>query len=111
MKKLYLYLFLDICVFGNDISFEYLKHSAHENSHRLKLRSIDTTIEEARLDSIYSTLYPQLSLGYSGEYNHNLDPSASGSVSVGDTTINSTIPYEAELLRLQHMGVEECKRL
>ncbi|MFZ2889377.1 TolC family protein [Sulfuricurvum sp.] len=90
MKKLYLYLFLDICVFGNDISFEYLKHSAHENSHRLKLRSIDTTIEEARLDSIYSTLYPQLSFGYNGEYNHNLDTTAEG-VSVGGTVINSTI--------------------
>jgi outer membrane protein TolC len=46
------------------------------------------------LDSVYSTLYPQFSLGYSGEYNRNLDNASSGSISVGDTTINSTVPYE-----------------
>jgi outer membrane protein TolC len=103
MKKLYFYLFLEICVFGNEISFEFLKRSAHENSHRLKLRSIDTSIEQARLDSVYSTLYPQLSLGYSGEYNHNLDQTSSGSISVGDTTINSTVPYEHSVsLRLNY---------
>ena len=88
---------------AREITFTEIKQSALEHSHRLKLRSINTSIEKARLDSIYSTLYPQLSLGYSGEYNHNLDPSASGSVSVGDTTINSTIPYEHSVsLRLNY---------
>jgi outer membrane protein TolC len=102
MKKLYLYLFLEICVFGNDISFEDLKRSAHENSHRLKLRTIDTSIEQARLESVYSGLYPQLSLGYSGEYNKNLD-SSSESISVGDTTINSTVAYKDSVsLRLNY---------
>jgi len=88
---------------ARDISFGELQTSASEHSHRLNLRSIDTKIEEARLESIYSTLYPQLSVGYSGEYNHNLDPQSSGSISVGDTTINSSVPYEHSVaLRLNY---------
>jgi outer membrane protein len=91
---LFLILTLGVVTFGSEISYNALTKSAIEHSHRLKLRSIDTSIEQARLDSIYSALYPQLSLGYSGEYNHNLDQTFSGSISVGDTTINSTVPYE-----------------
>ncbi|MDD2949764.1 MAG: TolC family protein, partial [Sulfuricurvum sp.] len=34
---------------------------------------------------------PQLSLGYSGEYNKNLDKASSGTLSVGGTTINSSV--------------------
>lgn len=83
-----------ILVSAKEVTFAELQTAALENSHRLKLRSIDTSIEEARLGSVYSTLYPQLSLGYSGEYNHNLDQTSSGSISVGDTTINATVPYE-----------------
>jgi outer membrane protein len=95
MKKIvFLFLCTEMIAFSKALSFEALKISALENSHRLKLRSIDTSIEEARLGSVYSTLYPQLSLGYSGEYNHNLDQTSSGSISVGDTTINATVPYE-----------------
>ncbi|MDD5387664.1 MAG: TolC family protein [Sulfuricurvum sp.] len=103
MKKLYLYLFLEICVFGNDISFENIKHSAHENSHRLSIRSIDTKIEEARLENVYSTLYPQLSFGYNSEYNRNLDSTSTGSISVGETTINSTVRHKDSLsLRMNY---------
>lgn len=88
---------------AREITFSEIKQSALDHSQRLTLRFIDVKIEEARLDSIYSTLYPQLSLGYSGEYNHNLDPSVSGSISVGDTTINSTVPYEHSVsLRLNY---------
>lgn len=109
MKKLYLYLFLEICVFGNDISYEALKISATEHSHRLKLRSIDTSIEQARLDSVYSGLYPQLSLGYSGEYNKNIDQATSGTLSVGGTTINSSVQNKDSLAlslnyELYHFG-------
>lgn len=104
MKK-YLFFIAYMSTIGcaRDISFSELQMSALENSHRLKLRTIDTSIEEARLDSIYSTLYPQISLGYSGEYNHNLDETSSGSISVGDTTINSSVPYEHSVsLRLNY---------
>lgn len=65
---------------AREITFPEVQESAMKHSQRLTLRSIDVKIEEARLDSIYSTLYPQLSMGYSGEYNHNLDPSVSGSI-------------------------------
>lgn len=90
-------------VFAHEISFDELKTSALEHSSRLKLRNIDTSIEIARLESVYSTLYPQLSLGYSGEYSKNLDNTASGSISVGDTTINSTTLYKnSASLRLNY---------
>lgn len=79
---------------ARNITFAELKDSALLHSDRLSLRLIDTKIEEARLGSVYSTLYPQLSLGYSGEYNRNLDDTSSESISVGDTTINSSVPYE-----------------
>lgn len=91
-------LFLTTCMvsvlWGSDITFTELQLAASANSHRLKLRTIDTSIEEARLGSVYSTLYPQLSFGYNGEYNRNLDSTSSGSISVGDTTINSTVPHK-----------------
>src|SRR3989339_100344 len=93
-KIVLLLLCINLIAVSKEISFEEIRISALENSHRLKLRSIDTSIEEFRLGSVYSTLYPQLSLGYSGEYNRNLDNTSSGSISVGDTTINSTVPYE-----------------
>ncbi|HLD22599.1 MAG TPA: TolC family protein [Sulfuricurvum sp.] len=93
-KIVLLLLCINLIAVSKEISFEEIRISALENSHRLKLRSIDTSIEEFRLGSVYSTLYPQLSLGYSGEYNRNLDNASSGSISVGDTTINSTVPYE-----------------
>ncbi|MDD4855622.1 MAG: TolC family protein [Sulfuricurvum sp.] len=90
-------------LYGREISFTELQSSASVNSHRLKLRSIDTTIEEARLESIYSTLYPQLSLGYNGEYNRNLDRTTSGALAVGDTTINSAVRNKDSLaLRLNY---------
>lgn len=94
MKIFFILLCIEIIVLSKEVSFEALKISALENSHRLKLRGIDTSIEEARLGSVYSRLYPQLSLGYSGEYNHNLDQTSSGSISIGDTTINAIVPYE-----------------
>ncbi|MDO9208405.1 MAG: TolC family protein [Sulfuricurvum sp.] len=78
---------------AREITFTELQSAASANSHRLKLRSIDTSIEQARLEGVYSTLYPQLSFGYNGEYNRNLD-TASGGVSVGDTVINSTVPHK-----------------
>lgn len=78
-----------IALYAGTISFDELQTSAIEHSSRLKLRNIDTSIETARLESVYSTLYPQLFLGYSGEYSKNLDNTASGSIQVGDTTINS----------------------
>lgn len=91
-------LFLTTCMIsvlcGSDITFTELQLAASANSHRLKLRTIDTSIEEARLGSVYSSLYPQLSFGYNGEYNRNLDSTSSGSISVGDTTINSTGPHK-----------------
>lgn len=88
---------------AREITFLEIQESALNHSQRLTLSTIDVKIEEARLDSIYSTLYPQLSLGYSGEYNHNLDQTSSGSISVGDTTINSTVPYEHSVsLRLNY---------
>ena len=85
------------------ISFDELQTSAMEHSHRLKLRNIDTSIETARLESVYSTLYPQLSLGYNGEYSKNLDNTQSGSIQVGDTTINSATQYRSSAsLRLNY---------
>jgi outer membrane protein TolC len=84
MKKC---LFFILCaatiLYGREISFSELQTSASEHSHRLKLRTIDTSIEQARLEGVYSALYPQLSFGYSGEYNQNLDKASSGSLSVG----------------------------
>lgn len=108
-KTILLLLSLEIMAFSQDISYEALKISATEHSHRLKLRSIDTSIEQARLESVYSTLYPQLSLGYSGEYNKNLDQATSGSISVGGTTINSTVRNKDSLAlslnyELYHFG-------
>lgn len=108
-KILFILLSIEMIVFSKEISFEALKISALENSHRLKLRSIDTSIEEARLGSVYSTLFPQLSLGYSGEYNHNLDKTASGTLAVGGTTINSSIQNKDSLAltlnyELYHFG-------
>lgn len=95
MKLYSLFLFSTLSLLcAREITFSEVQENALEHSQRISLRSIDVKIEQERLNSIYSTLYPQLSLGYSGEYNHNLDPSVSGSISVGDTTINSTVPYE-----------------
>ncbi|MDD2368383.1 MAG: TolC family protein, partial [Sulfuricurvum sp.] len=92
MKKcLFFILCATTILVGREISFSELQTSASENSHRLKLRTIDTSIEQARLDGVYSALYPQLSLGYSGEYNKNLDKASSGTLSVGGTTINSSV--------------------
>jgi outer membrane protein TolC len=103
MKIFFILLCIEIIVLSKEVSFEVLKISASKNSHRLKLRGIDTSIEEARLGSVYSSLFPQLSLGYSGEYNHNFDQTSSGSISVGDTTINATVPYEHSVaLRLNY---------
>ncbi|MFZ2967567.1 MAG: TolC family protein [Sulfuricurvum sp.] len=85
------------------ITFEQLQSSAYQHSHRLRLRVIDTSIEKARLQTLYSTLYPQLSVGYNGEYNQNLDTSTTGSLMVGDTTINSTIAHKDSVaLRLNY---------
>lgn len=92
-----------IAIYAGQISFDELKTSAKEHSSRLKLRNIDTSIEAARLESVYSSLYPQLSLGYSGEYSKNLDNTASGSIQVGDTTINSATLYKnSASLRLNY---------
>lgn len=92
-----------IAMYAGQISFDELQTSALEHSSRLKLRSIDTSIETARLESVYSALYPQLSLGYSGEYSKNLDNAEAGSISVGDTTINSTTLYKnSASLRLNY---------
>lgn len=103
MKKYFIFCSFITFLHAQDISLIELQTSAYEHSHRLKLRSIDTSIEQARLGSVYSTLYPQLSLGYSGEYNRNLDSTTSGSISVGDTTINSSVPYEHSVaLRLNY---------
>lgn len=109
-KKTILFLLtFEMVSFSKEISYEALKISATENSHRLKLRTIDTSIEKARLDTVYSGLYPQLSLGYSGEYNKNLDQTTSGSISVGGTTINSTVRNKDSLAlslnyELYHFG-------
>ncbi|MDD3598070.1 TolC family protein, partial [Sulfuricurvum sp.] len=103
MKKYFIFCSFITILHAQNVSLTELQSSASEYSHRLKLRSIDTSIEQARLQSVYSTLYPQLSLGYSGEYNRNLDSATSGSISVGDTTINSSIPYEHSVaLRLNY---------
>lgn len=100
-------LFLTTCMVsvlgGSEITFSELQSATSANSHRLKLRTIDTSIEETRLESVYSSLYPQLSFGYNGEYNHNLDSTSSGSISVGDTTINSTVPHKDSIsLRMNY---------
>ncbi len=106
-------LFLTTCMVsvlcGSDITFTELQIAAMASSHRLKLRTIDTSIEEARLESVYSTLYPQLSLGYSSEYNQNLDKASSGTISVGGTTINSSVQNKDSLAlslnyELYHFG-------
>lgn len=76
------------------IDYATLVASAVEHSHRLLIRSIDTRIEEAKRDGLYSVFYPQISLGYNAEYNRNLDPAASGSLMVGDMMINSSVPYK-----------------
>jgi outer membrane protein TolC len=110
MKKCLFFIFCAVTIlYGREISFSELQTSASENSHRLKLRSIDTSIEQARLDSVYSALYPQLSLGYSGEYNKNLDKASSGTISVGGTTINSGVQNKDSLAlslnyELYHFG-------
>lgn len=92
-----------IAMHADTISFDELQTSALAHSSRLKLRTIDTSIETARLESVYSTLYPQLSLGYSGEYSKNLDDTSSGSIQVGDTTINSATQYRSSAsLRLNY---------
>lgn len=89
-----LLIFMHSVLDAQVISYAELLKNAHENSHRLKLRSIDTSIEQSRLEGVYSGLYPQLSLGYGGEYSRNLDQASQG-VTVGDTTINSAIPYKS----------------
>lgn len=102
-RTLFLMTYMATIVCTREISFTELQTSASKNSHRLKLRTIDTSIEEARLESVYSTLYPQLSLGYNGEYNRNLDHTASGALAVGDTTINSAVRNKDSLaLRLNY---------
>lgn len=108
-KSLCVFLFFEIVVASQDISFEQLTLSALEKSHRLKLRTIDTSIEESRLESVYSAFYPQLSLGYNGEYNRNLDTATSGTLAVGDTTINSAVHHKDSLAfrlnyELYHFG-------
>jgi len=100
-------LFLTTCMVSvlcaSEITFSELQSAASANSHRLKLRTIDSSIEEARLGSVYSSLYPQLSFGYNGEYNRNLDSTSSSSISVGDTTINSTVRHKDSLsLRMNY---------
>lgn len=91
------------------VSFDQLKSDATKNSHRLKLKNIDISIETARLESVYSTLYPQLSLAYSSEYSRNLDNASTGSISVGDMTINSATLYKNSMAlhlnyELYHFG-------
>ena len=104
MNRILLLLsFAGIILHAGQVSYDILKTSSLEHSSRLKIRNIDTSIETARLESVYSTLYPQLSLGYSGEYSKNLDNAASGSISVGDTTINSATLYKNSVaLRLNY---------
>jgi outer membrane protein TolC len=110
LKKILLFLLtLEMISFSHEITYEVLRQSALEHSHRLKLRTIDTSIEQARLSSVYSALYPQLSLSYSGEYNKNLDQTTSGSISVGGTTINSAVRNKDSLAlslnyELYHFG-------
>ncbi|MGD9970284.1 MAG: hypothetical protein AB7S65_07490 [Sulfuricurvum sp.] len=95
MKKCLLFVFLGaMSVYGRDVALEELQTSAYEHSQRIRMHRLDTMIETSRLKELYAGLYPQLSLNYNGEYNHNLDPSASGYLSVGGVTINSTIPYK-----------------
>lgn len=106
MIKILLLSFLPVLsLSAADISFGILQKGALEHSHRLKVRSIDTRIEESRLDSIYSSLYPQLSLGYSGEYSKSLDGTASslGNITVADMTISPNTLYKNSLaLRLNY---------
>jgi len=102
----YLFLvFTALPLVAAQISFGELKTAALENSHRLQIRAIDTKIEQSRLESVYSTLYPQLSLGYNGEYSKSLDSAsaASGNIAVGDMTISPNTLYKNSLaLRLNY---------
>lgn len=99
----FFFLFAVISLAAGEIRFAELQTAALENSHRLKVRSIDTRIEEARLGSLTSSLYPQLSLGYNGEYSKNLDSAASGNIMVGDMTISPNTLYKNSLaLRLNY---------
>jgi len=109
MKNLLFLLFLEIIARSHNFSFEQFKEAASLYSNRLKLRTIDTSIEEAKLRSVYSSLYPQLSLGYNGEYNQNIDKADSGTLSVGGTTINSSVQNKDSLAlslnyELYHFG-------
>lgn len=110
--SIFVALFGAVTLHSSDISYAALITSASEHSHRLNIRAIDTRIEQAKLDSVRSVYYPQLSFGYNAEYNRNLDPAASGSLMVGDTMINSTVPYKhSGVLRmnyeLYHFGATE----
>jgi len=109
MKNLLFLLIFEIIAVSQNISFDQFKEAASLYSHRLKLRTIDISIEAARLGSVYSSLYPQLSLGYSGEYNQNIDKADSGTLSVGGTTINSSVQNKDSLAlslnyELYHFG-------
>lgn len=101
--NLFLIFSLGLPIIAGEIRFGELQTAALENSHRLKVRSIDTRIEEARLGSLTSSLYPQISMGYNGEYSKNLDSAASGNIMVGDMTISPNTLYKNSLaLRLNY---------
>ncbi len=110
MRRIFgIVLFASIAVYAQEISYETLLKSASDNSYRLKLGATDTRIEEARLDVLYSNYYPSLSLGYNSEYNKLLNSQTNGSVTVGETTINSGNTYEDSLsfrlnYELYHFG-------
>lgn len=103
MKKLLFLSLLATVACSEEVSYEDLKKSAHDSSSRLKIRSLDAEIEKSRLDSLYSTLYPQLSLDYTGERSESFDDEASKSFSVGDTVVNTYTPYKHSVsLRLNY---------
>ena len=104
MRRIYSIVFFALTVVqAQEVHYETLLNSASENSYRLKLGSTDTRIEEARLDTLYSSYYPTLSLSHSLEYNKLLNPQSNASITVGDTTINSANAYEGSLsLRLNY---------
>lgn len=108
--KLNLFLIFSIGfpLIAGEIRFGELQTAALENSHRLKVRGIDTKIEQARLGSLTSSLYPQLSLGYNGEYSKNLDSAASGNIMVGDMTISPNTLYKNffALSKLSHTELD-----
>lgn len=103
IRFVWLLLAVLTCTQAKIITLDGLFDIAQERSARLKMAKSDSQIEKSRLDTLLSSYYPTISLGYGVEYNKKLDDGIGSNASIGDTVIYSGATYEDSLsLRLNY---------